>query len=531
MSYETVWASNPSLNDVERAKLKKDGLDIIPLITQRYAQSGYASILPEDMGLFKWAGLYEQKPKNGFFMMRIRVDSGVLSFSQAKILAQITNKYARSVINITTRGSIQLHWIRIEDVPAILASLNQAGLYTLEACGDCPRTIVGNPLAGIDLNELMDTTEMVRQVKQYFLANRDFSNLPRKFKISISASTQNAAHAQINDIAFTPAIKILKGEKTIGFHVWVGGGLSAQPYLAQKLDLFICPEKVLSVIKGVCTIFRDYGYRKKRAHARMKFLVSDWGAEKFKNTLLEFTGPLPSSGMDMLKTWRAAYYYGVHPQKQSGKSYVGLHIPLGELTGDEFATLAMLSKKYGDGTIRTTLSQNLIISGIKDETLLALLDHPVFNRLQINPKTFLSYTVACTGNHFCNLALVETRKCAKDITSYLDTHITLKTPIRIHVTGCPNSCGQKQIADISLQGARLKTSSGWVAAFDVFLGGSLDGEGQFAQNILLRTKLTQVHLLLERILLFYQGRSYSNESFKAFVTRIGIEKIRHYVAV
>jgi ferredoxin-nitrite reductase len=366
MAYEADWAADPSkLNKMELAKLEKDGLDVIRTIIEKYAHEGYDSIDEDDMNRFKWAGVYEQKPKDGHFMIRVRINSGVMTSDQARALAGIAIDYGRNLVDVTTRQAIQFHWLRIEQMPDIFKRLEKVGLYSYEACGDCPRTVVGNPLAGIDRDELMDTTELVNQVNDFFLMNRDFSNLPRKYKMSISSNIYNSGHAEIQCLAFTPAAKVFEGnQETVGFHVWVGGGLSAKPHLAKQLDMFVRPEEVLRVAIGVTTIFRDYGYREKRHHARLKFLVADWGPEKFQDKLIELIGEMPSRGDDRTVGWKAADFDGVHPQKQEGLNYVGLSIPVGRLSGDEFLELAHIADTYGEGRIRTTVSQNMIISGV-----------------------------------------------------------------------------------------------------------------------------------------------------------------------
>lgn len=526
MSYDAVWSKNEKLNEVEVIKLEKDGLDVIETIVEKYSKEGYDSITGEDMNRFKWAGVYEQKPKNGYFMMRVRINSGIMSSEQANTLALIAKDYGRGIANVTTRGAVQFHWIKVQDLPYIFERLRACGLSSFEACGDCPRTIIGNPLAGIDRDELMDTREIVEQVNELFLNNKDFSNLPRKFKISISASTQNAAHAQINDIAFTPAVKNIEGKEIIGFHVWVGGGLSAMPYLAQKLNIFVKPEEVVKVAEGVCTIFRDYGYREKRTRARLKFLVADWGVEKFQSKLFELIGEMPNMSEDKISSWNASYYFGVHPQKQNGKSYIGINLPLGEISGDELFELADISAKYGDGKIRTTLSQNLIIAGINDEEVEYLLRRDIFKGLSPNPDPFMGYTVSCTGKEFCNLAIVETKELAKKVTKYLASKIELDTPIRIHFTGCPNSCGQKHIADISLQGAVIKTESGNEDAFTLWIGGTLNGNGKFAENLNYRVKADEVHIVLEKIIIFFKDNKLENETFNEFIGRVGVNEIK-----
>lgn len=522
MSYKAIWTENKKLNAVEKVKLKKDGLDIIDTIVNKYAKTGYDSIDADDMGLFKWAGVYEQKPKNGYFMLRVRMTSGIMRAEQAKVLAEIAEKYGRGIANITTRGSIQFHWLKIEDIPDVFRRLDACGLSSFEACGDCTRSIVGNPLAGIDKEELIDTSSLVREVNDFFLLNRDFSNLPRKYKISISGSVHNAAHAQINDIAFTPASKNIDGKEVLGFHIWLGGGLSSTPHLAKKLNIFAKPTEVLQITKAVCTIFRDNGYRERRTHARLKFLLDDWGVDKFRDKITEITGPLLESGIDKTVSWNAAYYYGIHPQKQQGKTFIGLNIPLGEIKAADLAELASIAETYGDKKLRTTLSQNIIISGIDDERVPSLIKKEIFKRLPITPKNFLGYTIACTGNEFCNLAIVNTKDTARQIANYLDEKIHLPVPVRIHITGCPNSCGQKHIADISLQGGRVKTENGVEDAFTVWAGGTLDGDGHFAEKLKDLTASSEIKFVLERILRFYQKNALENEKFTAFVNRIGI---------
>lgn len=529
MSYEAIWSKDQKLNEVEIIKLEKDGLDVIETIIDKYSKEGYASITPEDMNRFKWAGVYEQKPREGYFMMRVRINSGIMTSEQAKVLAGIAKDYGRGIANVSTRAAIQFHWVQVEDLPSIYERLKTCGLSSFEACGDCPRTIVGNPLAGIDKDELMDTTELVEEVNNFFLLNKDFSNLPRKFKISISASANNAAHAQINDLAFTPAIKNIDGKEVIGFHVWVGGGLSASPHLAQKLDIFVKPEDVLKVAQSVCTIFRDYGYREKRTRARLKFLVADWGAEKFKDKLLEFTGDMPGSGEDKLISWNASYYFGVHSQKEKGKSYIGVNLPLGEITDSQLLELAAVSEKYGDSKIRTTLSQNLIVTGISDENIPSLLEKDIFKQLSPTPNIFTGYTVSCTGKEFCNLAIVETKERAREVIKYLDSKIKLDTPIRIHFTGCPNSCGQKHIADISLQGALIKTEDSCDEAFTLWLGGTLNKDGKFAESLNYRVKSTEVHIVLEKIINFFKEKRQENETFNEFISRVGIDEVKNNI--
>ncbi|RKP47205.1 nitrite/sulfite reductase [Cohnella endophytica] len=529
MAYEAVWMDrDPSkLNKFEFYKMEKDGLDIIRDIVEKYSKEGFASIPQEDFNLFKWAGVYQQKPNNGHFMMRIRIPGGVLTSAQARVLAQLGRDYGRNLIDVTTRQAIQYHWLEIEHMPDIFNRLEAVGMSAFEACGDCPRTIVGNPLAGVDPNELFDTTPWVDQFERFFLGNRDFSNLPRKYKISISTNIYNSANAEIQCLSFTPASKTIDGQEVLGFHVLVGGGLSAKPHLARQLDMFVRPEEALKVAIGVTTLFRDHGYREKRHYARLKYLVAEWGVEKFQEELIKLIGDMPSLGDDRTIGWNAAYFDGVHPQNVAGLNYVGLNVPVGRTNSDEFELLADYADKYGDGTIRTTVSQNVILTGVADEKVEALLNEPLLQRLTPNPNRFMSRTVSCTGNEFCNLAIVETKEYARRIALYLDEHVQLDEPVRIHFIGCPNGCGQKHVADIGLQGSLVKTPEGMVDAYDIAVGGTLGPGAKYNTALKGRVKSDLVGNVLVQLINYYKDSRESGETFHQFVQRVGIESMQN----
>lgn len=534
MTYQATWANTPEkLNKTELLKLEKDGLDIISDI-YRYAETGYETITEDDLNRFKWAGIYEQRPKEGYFMMRVRIPSGQLNSDQARALASIALDFGRDLVDITTRQAVQYHWLRVEQLPTIFNRLAEVGLSSFEACGDCPRTIVGNPLAGIDPNELIDTTPLVKALSDAFLLNRDFSNLPRKYKISISSSVYNPGHAEINDLAFTPAVKEIDGKEVAGFHVWVGGGLSAKPYLAKQLDIFVTPERVVDIAVGVTTIFRDYGYREKRHLARLKFLVADWGPEKFQEKLLELTGDLPTRGEDKTIGWNAGYFTGVHEQKQAGLSYVGLSVPVGRMSGTELVELARLADTYGDGSLRTCNSQNIVLANIANEKLDRLLREPLLERLTPQPKHFTAFAVSCTGIEFCNLALVETKERMRQLATFLDEHIELDEPIRLHMVGCPNSCGQRQIADIGFQGSLVKTESGMKEAFDIYIGGTLGPNARFNDKLSGRVRGEDLEKVVLGLIGFYKEEKAEVESFYDFAQRVGVsafqERLDHLLA-
>lgn len=527
MSYQAFWEKDQNkLNNVELIKLKKDGLDVIKTIIDKYSIEGYDSVSEEDRVLLKWGGIYDQKPRAGHFMMRVRINSCIMNTKQARAIAEVALKYGRDIVKITTRGAIQFYWITLDQLPEVFKTFEAVGLSTFEACGDCPRTIVGNPLAGIDNNELLDTTGIVRELNEFFLLNRDFSNLPRKFKMSVSSSSVNPAHREINDLSFTPAVKVINGEEIKGFHVWVGGGLSVKPHLAKQLDLFVLPEEVLKVAIGVATIFRDHGYRESRQHARLKFLVDDWGAEKFKEELLKLTGPLRDQGEERVSGWNGAYFYGIHPQKQEGKSYLGLQIPMGHMDSGSLLELADLADRYGDGKLRTTMSQNMILSGVDTSFVPELVKDPVIIKYPAETTSYIKNMIACTGSEYCNLAIVETRNRARDIAQYLDEHMIGEIPIRINLVGCPNNCGHALIADIGLRGCLAKTESGMAEAFDIMIGGNLGPEAGFSQKLNGRIPAERINKLILEYILYYKNKRNHDEDFHQFVNRMGLSSFQ-----
>jgi ferredoxin-nitrite reductase len=309
--------------------------------------------------------------------------------------------------------------------------------------------------------------------------------------------------------------------------VKVGGGLSSAPYLAQTLDVFVKPEQVKDVAIAVTTIFRDYGYREKRHRSRLKFLVADWGIEKFKEKLLELTGPLPSKGEDIQKGWNAGYFYGVHRQKQEGLNYIGFNVPVGRLSADEVFEIARVARQYGNGEVRLCNSQNLIIPNVPDENVDALLQEKVFERITIQPKSFIGYSVSCTGTEYCNLAIVETKERMRRIAEYLDDHLELDVPVRIHMVGCPNSCSQRQIADIGLQGIKMKTKEkGMVEAFEIYVGGTLQEGGKFNEKLKGKVEAEKLSEVLVKLLTYFKETKQQGETFLDYLNRVGLEPLQ-----
>jgi ferredoxin-nitrite reductase len=516
------WAQNPDkLNNVEKIKLAQDGLEVFQRI-DKYAQEGFSAITEADFDRFKWYGLYVQSPKtDGLFMLRVKLPGGIIRTGQATALANIAHKYGRGRLDITTRQSVQFHSLTIENLPAIFASLNAAGLSTVEAAGDCPRNIVASPLAGLDSREIIDIRPLVAQVNSFFEGNRDFSNLPRKFKISISASPENSAHAEINDLSFVPAVRTNNGQKVVGFNVLVGGGLSARPMLAKQLNIFVMPDKVLNVAIAAMTLFRDYGYREKRHEARLKLLVNDWGVEKFIAELLKITGPLPTKGTEVIDEWSGGYCFGVQRQKQPKLNSIGLSIPQGMLMAEDLAGLAQLASEYGDGSLRTVNSQNLVIANIPAEKIASLEKEDLIAKFWPQAAKVSTYAVSCTGKQFCPIGAVETKERVETIARFIDRNVALDERVTLHVSGCINSCGQHQIADIGLQGAVIRQGDVLQEAFEIWIGGKLGVEARLGTKLKGIVPADDVARLLVNILAFYQAERLAQESFAAFAKRLG----------
>ena len=531
---EQVWAKDiTKLNHVELVKLEKDGLESAQDVKD-YGNKEFTDLTADDVERLKWLGLYMQSPKtDGYFMMRVKVPGGLINSRQLRVIAGIARDFGRGIVDITTRQALQFHWLTVNKLPEILERLGKEGLTTIGAAGDCPRNVMGHALAGIDADEVIDTVPLIHELNAFFQGNREFSNLPRKFKISISGSQYNTGHAEINDIAFIPASKEINGVETIGFHILVGGGLSRNPYLAQQVDVFVQPQEVVKVAAGVAAIFRDFGYREKRTHARLKFLVADWGMEKFTAELLKITGPLLSQGKDLTIGWNGGYSFGVNKQKQSGLNYIGLPVAAGRATAETIEELARLAEQYGDGSLRTSNSQNFILANIPDEKLEGLLKESLLQLLNPFSKEFSAYTVSCVGKQFCPFALATTKEYIEPMTQYLDQNVTAGNPIRIHLSGCAHSCGQPQIADIGLQGALVKVDGRTVESFELWLGGSLGPNSALATKLQGSIPADHAGPVLKAVIDFYTENKQSTECFNSFVQRIGVgafeEKLNEFL--
>jgi len=520
------------LNAAERFKKDDSGLNVRDRIVNRYAHLGFDSIDPSDLrGRFRWWGLYTQRApgidggrtgaledneiEDSYFMMRVRIPGGQLSADQLRTVAGIAKEYGRDLADVTDRQNVQYHWIRIEDVPPIWDRLEEAGLSSIQACGDVPRNILGCPVAGVDHAEILDATEVLRATEAVAAGNPEFANLPRKFKTAISGCASHCTAHEVNDVSF---VGVIGPDGTPGFDLWVGGGLSTNPMIAQRLGVFVRPDQVPAVWAGVAGLFRDYGYRRLRARARIKFLVADWGAAKFREVLeKEYLGePLPDGPAPAPPPAAGRDHVGVHRQ-QDGNYYVGVAPHVGRTSGTQLYQVADLAQAYGSGTIRTTTEQKLLILDIPELALPGLLADLEAADLQASPSVFRRGTMACTGIEFCKLAIVETKGRARDLYTELARRLPdFDTPITINVNGCPNSCARFQLADIGLKGSIVDGQEG----FQVHLGGSLGTEPSFGRK-LRGLKVTSEGLTdyVERVLRNYQADRTDGETFATWARR------------
>ncbi|MEN3299581.1 nitrite/sulfite reductase [Pseudonocardia sp.] len=526
------------LNPNERSKRDDDGLNVRARIENIYAKGGFDSIDPADLrGRFRWWGLYTQRKPgidggrtaslepeeldDRYFMLRIRCDGGALTTEQLRVLGEVSQQYARDTADITDRQNIQYHWIRVEDMPAIWEKVEGVGLLTTEACGDTPRVILGSPVAGISADEKLDPEPAIRTILDRYIGSKEFSNLPRKFKTAISWQ-QDVAH-EINDISF---VGVDHPEHGPGFDLWVGGGLSTNPKIAQRLGAWVPLDEIPDVWAGVISVFRDYGYRRLRHRARIKFLVADWGVEEFRRVLEEeylgrklIDGPAPEAPEVPID------HVGVHKQVD-GRNYVGLAPASGRVSGSTLISLAKAAESAGSKRVRLTAQQKVVVLDVPDAAVDALKAEADALGLQAEPSPWRRSTMACTGIEFCKLAIVETKERAIRLVEDLEKRLAdiqgdIDTPVSIHLNGCPNSCARTQVADIGLKGMIVPDKDkNQVEGFQVHLGGGLGLDAGFGRK-LRGLKVTSAELgdYVERVVRTYVAQREPGERFATWVLR------------
>ncbi|MET9675889.1 nitrite/sulfite reductase [Streptomyces sp. NPDC006482] len=542
---EGQWAVGhfTPLNGNEQFKKDDDGLNVRTRIETVYSKRGFDSIDPNDLrGRMRWWGLYTQRKqgldgtKTGvlepeelddeYFMLRVRIDGGRLTTAQLRVIGEISEEFARGTADITDRQNVQYHWIRIEDVPEIWNRLEAVGLSTTEACGDTPRVVLGSPVAGIAEDEIIDGTPAIDEIYRRIVGNKDFSNLPRKFKSAISGSPLLDVAHEINDIAF---VGVRHPEHGPGFDVWVGGGLSTNPKLGVRLGTWVSLDEVPDVYEGVISIFRDYGYRRLRNRARLKFLVADWGPEKFRQVLEDeylqrklADGPAPEQPAGQ---WRD--HVGVHRQND-GRFYVGFAPRVGRVDGATLTKIAEIAEAHGSGRVRTTAEQKMLVLDIEEAQVEGIVSALEAMDLRVTPSPFRRGTMACTGIEFCKLAIVETKGRGSSLIDELERRVPdFDEPLTININGCPNACARIQVADIGLKGQLVLDDDGnRVEGYQVHLGGALGLEAGFGRKVRgLKVTAAELPDYVERVLKRFQAERETGERFATWTARASEESL------
>ena len=478
------------LNKVEQIKLERHPLEVRQAILDTYSKEGIESLhaVPGEVERLKWVGIYPQKQGGDAFMMRVKVPGGVLTPEQARVIGRIASDFANGPIpnphfgnnflDMTTRQDVQMHWLRMGDIPEIWRRLEEAGITTVQACGDSARNVLCCPVSGLGHEEVIDAYPVAQAISNYFTGNREYANLPRKFKMSVTGCLEDCAQAEINDIGMLPA-RLEDG--TLGFNLRVGGGLSDGPRMASDIDVFVRPEEAVEITRGIAQVFGELGDRENRWTARMRYLVQELGPEGFREELekrVDFE--LTPAGEDLTKRYRGDHV-GVHPQKEDGLYYVGLNVPVGRMSGEDFEEAGRLAEEYGS-EVRLATDQNLIVTGVAEDRLDNLLAKPLLERYSPNPGAFERGVVACTGSEFCRFGIVETKIRAVEWAREMDERVgdgIGQEAVRMHFSGCSASCAQPQIGDIGFRGETAKTKDDIVEGVDIGLGGSLGRDAAF----------------------------------------------------
>jgi sulfite reductase (ferredoxin) len=533
---------------VERLKREKNAWERFDEIRE-FARQGHASIPPEWLGTyFRSWGIYTQGDgvgvvggKNGegkatpFFMVRIRIPNGLLTSQQTRAIADLAERHARGVADITVRQNVQLHWVTVESLPDVIETLWSAGLTTIGACGDVARNVTGCPLAGFDAHEFCDASPLALEINRQLGGNSDFYNLPRKFKISITGCRSWCNYPEINDIGFTPVTRRRAAGLETGFSVRVGGGLSTDPHIAVRLNAFVRWNQVAQVARGIAEVFREANVlRENRERARLKFLFLQhgWTPDSFLDALHQRIGfVLDPAEPEEIPSDVHRDHVGIHAQKQLGLSYVGANVLSGRITPEQLRIAASLSDRYGDGHIRNTVMQNLVIVNVPDQQAVRVAGELTAAGLPVRASAFARATVACTGSEFCKLALTETKGFARWLATELDERVPgFQEQLRINVTGCPNSCGQHWIADIGIEGKKIKVDGKMVDAYYFCIGGSVGQFASIARPVGYRCAATDVPDAIERLLNQFNENRAPDENLRQFFARHSNEDIRSILA-
>jgi len=543
------------LNKVEKIKLERHPLEVRQAIIDTYSEDlSKMDEVPGEVERLKWVGIYPQKQGGDAFMMRIKVPGGILTAEQTKVVGKIASDFAygpvenphfgNNFLDITTRQDVQMHWLKMRDVPEIWRRLEDAGITTVQACGDSARNVLCCPVSGIGHEQVIDAYPVAQAISDYFTGNREYANLPRKFKMSVTGCLEDCAQAEINDIGLLPA---RHEDGTIGFNLLVGGGLSDGPRMASDIDVFVRPEDAVEITRGIAQVFGELGNRENRWLARMRYLVQEIGPEQFREEIQKRVSVhLEPAGEDLTKHYRGDHV-GVHPQRRGGSRkggpgkggsrtapttptnlyYVGLNVPVGRMSGEQFEEAGRLAEEYG-GEVRLATDQNLIITGVPEERLDELLSEPLLERYSPNPGAFERGVVACTGSEFCRFGIVETKIRALEWAREMDQRVgdLGQEAIRMHFSGCSASCAQPQIGDIGFRGETAKTQDAIVEGVDIGLGGSLGMDAAFIDWVEGARPAEEVPDALVRVFERFRDEGREGERFHEWARRTHNRELR-----
>jgi ferredoxin-nitrite reductase len=554
MQFVRPYRKIGELNQVERWKLDRHPLEVADAVIERYAKEGAGAIgdVAGEAERLKWVGLYPQRQGGDAFMMRVKVPGGRLTADQAREIGIAAEAYGEGpeespvfgnrYADITTRQTIQIHWIRIGDVPRIWERFADVGLTTVQACGDSARNVLCCPVSGVDAHEVFDALPVALDISAFFTGNRDYANLPRKFKISVTGCVEDCVSAEINDIGLWPA---RAGDGTVGFNVLAGGGLSDGERMASDIDVFIEPGQAVELTRAIAQLFGELGNRENRGLARMRYLVQELGSEGFRAELAARTRFALAPAGESLTTRHRGDHVGVHPQSQEGLVYVGCSVPVGRMSGIELVEAARLSTAYGDGTVRLGSDQNFVLSGVASGDVDRLLEEELLQKYSPFPGPFERGVVACTGSEFCRFAVVETKERAVNWARWLDSRLAPDPAqkvgdgrgrredagvIRMHFSGCPASCAQPQIADVGFRGDTAHVGDHLVEAVDIGLGGSLGADAGFIDWVENARPVEEVPEALLRVVARYQAERRQGEAFHNWARRTPNDELRSTLA-
>jgi len=522
------------LSKIERLKSEKDGLDIKQDI-RRFAEEGWEEISEDDIQRLKWYGLFLRTPTPGYFMLRVRIPNGQTFSYQIKVLAQIAEGFGNGVIDVTTRQQIQIRHLKIENIPEVFELLEMSGLTSAQTGQDNVRNIMGCPVAGIHPKELLNASPEVLALTEHILNNREFSNLPRKFNVAITGCPDNCVHAETQDLALIPASKDEKDEQVLGFNVLAGGKLGSGGYrIASSLNVFVTPKEALEVCSAVILIFRDHGNRENRSQNRLAFLLDEWGVDRFREELEKRLNRSLSPAGNELRNVESSEHIGIYRQKQPSMNYVGLKIPVGRIMGNKLEKFAELAERYGNGEIRISPAQTLILPNVSDKNLGDLLEEPLLKELDYHPSSIMRGLVSCVGSDYCHLAAIETKSRALQVASKLEETLSETAPITMHWSGCPAGCGNHLVADIGLLGKRIKLGGEVVDAVDIFVGGRAGPDPKLAVKLMENVPCDVLPKVLEQVIPYHtrqkmhrkKGKRKSKKMVKVLEEMVQEEKVQ-----